>query len=769
MIDIDGIDLNTVTAGAGFRLLKGFKLPDLQPQYQFRERRIGSVLLPDPKLEAGVWEFPVRVYGNSQDEVLELLGSLAEKRSKIEHLAPRGGVEATLQYPDATDASTLEVYAMAIGDFTIDKTHLHRFKTDIKLTLTHSPYILGPEELLASGRKPQGVPSIDVTIEGAKGTVPGPARLVLDNIDAVPHDFVAASLQWRHADASADLILMPSSFDVSTAPLQGALVAGANQVSAVTPSGTITAGTWTWGTGGVSTPAVAHNVSVAAMQDVVDGVFGPGNVVVSGSPLTSGPMNFTLSGAFSGLNLGTSLNVASLVGGSASQSITTSASPQYVQATYRESWTPILRTDDQVDTGSYQIWAELSDEGDDYDNLLIRAGWSVGDSSSVKRNHPVVVGPSDGQAVWVYLGDAHVQPLAAGDHRWNILIEARAANVANQQVRIKRIKKLPVEHGRMRVQVPPPEVEALVYSDDWEQSSGNATGKIPEIGATYTGAGSGTDFTIDTSGDRLQRTATSDAANTGRVLYEPTVRTNCRATLRVYLDSLVVGDKRGVIVRGTALSHYLMAQIEITGTSAFSLKAVYRVASGSPTVAKSFGSFNFDPTGVPVFVDLDIAALDSGLCVFEAIAYDSYGSASFRRDGYIYLSALATGGTLDDGAIGVYDERSAGTAGTRTFGAARGYVLDSPNSAMFAGRELHWLPDGSVIRESSAGSHFSYAPGQNRSGRPLIGPAGSEGLVNRLALITARMNPKQGSLGEPQRHDWSLYHRPAYLLGAHPQ
>jgi len=131
-------------------------------------------------------------------------------------------------------------------------------------------------------------------------------------------------------------------------------------------------------------------------------------------------------------------------------------------------------------------------------------------------------------------------------------------------------------------------------------------------------------------------------------------------------------------------------------------------------------------------------------------------------------SVFATGGTLASGKSGIIDWYFLPNANTRTykdFGAA---VPEPEEAAIFPGRSLVWGYDGSLTREASGGTNYAYAAGQQGVGVPMLGPAGTEGLSNRLTIASDDTSPDLGATGNPcPRLDYVVTHRPAYLLGRH--
>lgn len=80
--------------------------------------------------------------------------------------------------------------------------------------------------------------------------------------------------------------------------------AGTNEQQTLTPSGTISGGTWTLTFKGATTTALAHNANAATIQAALQALstVGSGNATVSGGPISSGVATVTFVGLLGGVD-----------------------------------------------------------------------------------------------------------------------------------------------------------------------------------------------------------------------------------------------------------------------------------------------------------------------------------------------------------------------------------------------------------------------------------------------------------------------------------
>lgn len=529
MITIGGISLNGAEGGTSKFSIdpeSGFDIGAPPPKWQWIDRRIGAIPVPNPSLPPMTIEIPLICVGTSANNILAEIGALRKVCDAVAGTVSQGGTEVSWQMIGATDASALICYAAEVGPVKIDRDDIHTRVGRFTLTLTCDPYILGPWATVKSGRKPAGLSAFEVQVASLNGDVPGPARITLTNQGSTAQQFAMLGLDCVDSStASANkLVLLPSTFDYTTAPLNGTYTAGTNEVQTATKSGTISGGTFTLTYEGQTTSSLAYNASTATVQTALEALstIGTGNITVGGTTLDAGNMTFTFTGTFANCDVSLIVLNSSLTGGgSAPITQTTQGVPGYVANTsLQSSFSDFMRTGDQTDTGSFQLWALVYTDADQ-NNARIRASISIGDTGSAVINRSATIPAKDAQ-VWVNLGPVHAKKrISSGSYRWNATIGAMTVGTAGTDVRVLRLAKLPVDLGVAVVKSPQPTTQTLIASDDFNQSAGGVTGKSADYGGTWSGAGDADDFTVDTATNTIKRTATGDTATSaanGRIL-----------------------------------------------------------------------------------------------------------------------------------------------------------------------------------------------------------------------------------------------------------
>lgn len=770
MIDLDGIDLLGYESGTSNFLIDpsaGFEIGSSPADLQWVPCRYGALPLPDPSYKPLETELPMICLGDGDDQILEAIGELRQKAEKIQAQAGLGGTEITWQMLGTSYESTLTCYAASIGPVKIVADDKWMRVGRFTLTLTCAPFILGPEYTLASGTKAAGLPSADITIADAKGDMPGPMRAVITNRGTVAQQFTLLGSQWRDAVTGNDMLLRASTLDYSTAPLNGSYTAGTNEVQTLTKSGTISGGAIDVSFEG-DTYNLSASTNAATLQAALEAfdAIGAGNVAVTGGPLNTASFTITFQNDLGARNLAAIAVANSTLtgGGSVSVTQTTAGVEGYVSTNVYSDYSAFVRSADQTDTGSYQLWARVQDQGSVANAVKIRASWSVGDTASSRTNNAVTI-PAVAAPIWVYLGDAHITPPESGTHRWNFTIEAKTLGTAGTSLRVIDLQKVPVGMGRARVNSPAPgDSGTLSMVENFGATSGPLTGDTSTSGQTWAsigGSASATDFTESAAPDNaVIRTADNDNSTDLRRGRGVVLGAGAPTDVRVAVDcaTATVVDGQGVIARFTNANNFVFGGLSWVLASPNVRLGYYLVkVVGGAVATVAYTEQTLPDTSGTRRVELSVYA--SGLI-------------SLAVDGVVRVSAhdpvFATGGTLAAGKSGILDWATAGGTGTRTYRDFRVAIPESAPVAIHPSRALHWQQNGDVEREASSGTYFAPAAGANRSGRPMIGPGGTEDLVNRLVIASADQNPQHAATtNQNPRLDWTLYHTPAYMLGNH--
>jgi hypothetical protein len=746
-LSLDGLELNGIDAGTSrIGVASEFEWPTPTAVREWTAKRFGEVQIPNPKIAKFEIEIPLQLRG-TENQILADAGSIAAKLQEAEAEAHIGGIDLTAQTKDATYATTLKVLAGDLTKVQMDFNRLHGVGS-VTLKLFCQPWLLGPWATVATGRKPAGVPAKEVQISGLSGDIPGPARITLTNQGATAQQFAMLGLDGRGYASGNKLVLLPSTFDYTTAPLNGTYTAPINEVQTATKSGTISGGTFTLTWEGATTSALAYNASTATVQAALEGLstIGTGNITVGGSALSSGNMTFTFTGDLAGTDVSLIVLNSSLTGGgSAPITQTTQGVSGYVANTsLQSSWSDFMRTGNQTDTGSFQLWALVYTDANQ-NEARVRASISIGDTGTATINRSASV-PAAGAPVWVNLGPVHAKKrISSGSYRWNATIGAMTVGSVGTDVRVLRLVKLPVSAGVATARSPWATTATLVASDDFNQTAGNATGKTADLGGNWSGAGDANDFTIDATNHRLQRTATADTAGAGRLI---TLTPNAsRAAVSVGMpndkdDALLCG----IAVRSVDIDNFLAA---CRYRSTVDVLRVFKRVGGTDTVLADVFYGSYEEGRV-----LEIALSVTGAAWAASVA------------GVLVTSGVDASltGTLSSGDAGIYDCYTGASAATRHYGGFRAHGIAATDAAVHPSRNLKWQPDGAVEREAATGTYYGYAAGQQRAGIPLLDPSGT----NRLAIASADFNPDMaGSSAQNVPLDYTVEHRPAFAIGRH--
>ncbi len=764
-LSLDSHDLNGYPTTTKTAVATGFEWPTPVPEREWTERKFGQVQTPNPRRNNFELEIPLQIRG-TEDEIEEEFGKIQVKCNKAEAFAHRGGVDLTAQASDATYATTLQVIAGEITQHSLDFNELQGVAV-CTLKLYCLPWLLGPWRDVATGRKPAGAHAWEVQMASLTGHVPGQARITLTNEGSTGQQGVWLGLDSSLDSASNKLVLEPSTFDYSTAPLNGSYTAATSEVQTATKSGTISGGTFTLTWEGVTTSALAYNASTATVQAAVDAAFGSSLWTVSGSALSSGNLVFTATGKLVGSDLSLIVLNSSLTGGgSAPITQTTQGVSGYVSNTsLQSSWSAFMRTGDQTDEGPFDLWALVVTSAD-ANMCRLRATISVGDTASGITNNSTLV-PASAAAIWVNLGPVNARKRqSVGTYRWNATISAKTLGTAGTYCRILKLKKRPSRGGVGLVKTPQSSLQSLVLSDDFNQSSGSYTGKTADVGGTVSGDGDSDDFTIDTSNHRLQRTAVSDSSGAGRSVAPSNTLTDCSASIKLASISTVGSSvglaKCGLLMRlqGSGDCFGVFVQPSYLGAPPYGFLGVLVVAtrsSGSWTVLQTSGNLGSLTGGVTITAEVR----SSG---DWTASVDAPYNATLSGG----LSSLATGGALASGDARAYDEWPSAVAATRGYDNFRVYSLPAKDNAIHPSRKLVWHPDGQIEREASGGTYYALAAGQQRAGVPLLDPATSDSYVNRLLIASTDLNPDYGASGGiPPALTYKVEHRPAFAMRRH--
>lgn len=382
----------------------------------------------------------------------------------------------------------------------------------------------------------------------------------------------------------------------------------------------------------------------------------------------------------------------------------------------------------QSHIGTYRVKARVYPSALD---TYVRLAYSDG-NGQLHRN--TYVAPPVQNWVELDLGLVTINEAQLGSQTWTGQVEAYSTTNGTT-LDVDYVLLIPAGEGYGRARSPdlfetPTNASA---HDEFDQIAGALSGKALPLGGTWSGAGDADDFSVNATTHTLERTAVSDTdLQTGRyALAGSTNYTNIsvqtdltRGTVSGTSSGLVY---QGVFARYTDANNWLMVVMStayIAGPSAYTVRLIKRVSGTTTTIATSTGTLY---TGLRLIVDTNGR-------------YAVWTNPT--QPGSILLlqgsdTALATGGALATGKVGIYDADTTAIALTRSYDNFFAFV-PAGNNALYSGRQMEFRHDG-AIRQDSTGAYYSPAP-TYRGSRFLIPPAGDADRTARVVVKAHRNN-----------------------------
>jgi hypothetical protein len=367
------------------------------------------------------------------------------------------------------------------------------------------------------------------------------------------------------------------------------------------------------------------------------------------------------------------------------------------------NWTPVLSTDidgvgPMTHVGAYRVFARVHTGSTTPPR--IRFVWGVGSLVTPTENPSVELagGADDGWFV-VDLGTIRLDRASTGDHAWRGQWQAAGA-AGGESIEINRVWFQPVDEYAGRLQAPLDVVigvQDFEARDEFNQSAGNLDGKTAAVGGTWDTSGATTDFTV-TSGHVLTRATADDSS------YRLAMLGSGLAAVAVRADILLANPSAtfhaGVAARMSGSD--FAALYYDSGLKKLTYHRVAGAQQAFKSVDPPFVVGRAPAPSVPFTLQMYVTA--DGF-VFGWMA--PQGARSFGPPLLITQDpALATGGVLEDGAVGLID--LADTAGvsilTRTYDAFAAWIPET-DAVIFPGRQLE-LRTEVVERENAGGGTY---------------------------------------------------------------
>jgi hypothetical protein len=426
--------------------------------------------------------------------------------------------------------------------------------------------------------------------------------------------------------------------------------------------------------------------------------------------------------------------------------------------------------------GNFRVFARVQVPTTNTGGVTVALEWSTGDFRRATRNPDVALYPStSAPGVWegtwriVDLGLVNLPKAVTGAQQWEGRILAKST-VIGDDLDIDWLVFAPVDEGFGIAQgVNAGVVGASSFSafDGFDQTAGALTGKTLPTGGTWAGAGDSDDFNVNGTG-QATRTAVSDSAISsmanGRLASaDGTGALTDTEVVTTVTNSVTSNVGRcGVLARYADASNFLAAYLTATGSPGPVGVEVYQRVAGTDTYL-AFGLV--DPmvfwtfsAGVPIKVAL--VALSNGQF---SVSVDTGSGLRATCGGT--SAALATGGALASGRVGIYDHYTSAVANTRTYHTFHAFAAQK-DAAMFASQSIQIRHD-SVVREDSAGGIWTRVS-RYEGDYLFVPPAGRENRTVRTLVKACRADPATGADSAIDDISARLYATPRVLVVPEP-
>ena len=273
------------------------------------------------------------------------------------------------------------------------------------------------------------------------------------------------------------------------------------------------------------------------------------------------------------------------------------------------------------------------------------------------------------------------------------------------------------------------------------------TGQTLPVGGTWSGAGDATDFQINTT----FKTTTRTSGATVRFGLAGTSVLDAAAVQVDVWNNADYANPQGLIARYVDTSNFVTMYVE--EVSSYVGWSIYKSVAATSTLLAS-GTLPLLASSGDTVVSLRLVIDAAG----RFKGYAGVGGAALVElvDGGD--PDLATGGTLDDGKVGLWDE--GGLATVRHYDNFGAWAI-STDAAVFGSQSLEIRHDR-AIREDSTGALWD-TPSRYAGDYLLLPVTGAEGRTARVIVKAARSVPGSGPDSGIDDISARLYVTPRYL------
>lgn len=384
----------------------------------------------------------------------------------------------------------------------------------------------------------------------------------------------------------------------------------------------------------------------------------------------------------------------------------------------------------------------------------VRLAWRIGSEGPLTRNAWVTL-PIAGSWYEPDLGLIDIPDALTGTQSWQGWIE-HYSSVNLDTIDLDYIEIIPAaRYGKARGPLVAEVGGTYSARDEFDQTAGAATGKTLPVGGTWAGAGDADDFSVEATGHTIQRTAVSDSSFiNGRLL---TASSPSLSNVSVQADvkwSVNTGGEIGLLARYVDSSNYLGAWMDTTAGGTTGVVAIYKVIAGVSTTLWQ-GPRTTTWGQVSTYYTMRVTVDSDGNWAVWSV---TTGSPLAAPLGVGFDSALATGGTLASGKVGVYDSNATATASTRNIDNFQAWVPLTNPHAINSLKRLE-ITDKIALREPASGT--TWAPVPTYEGSYLKIPANS---TSRLAIKARAYDIDQVASSAPAKLQADLTITPRVLL-----
>lgn len=372
-------------------------------------------------------------------------------------------------------------------------------------------------------------------------------------------------------------------------------------------------------------------------------------------------------------------------------------------------------------TGRYRVLARCQPKSTNTGDVQVRASWGLGDLALYSQGSA----RSISLGAWT-LADLGVINIPSSASRWEFRLQS-LSSVNGDAVYADCLFLPCADEASGTAQVTTTNVATTqTISDTFTRSSVSldADTPSPQTDGNNWVESTATSFTVN--GTQAQRTGTGDSAgaNNGKFAAVGAATAGQYAQLDLtYSVAPGAAGSNGVLLRYTDTSNWAAAIIYGAATSGFGLPRILKCVAGTVT-------------GIAIPTTGYITLTAGATYTLQAAAYANgrvdlhvYANGALLSSVSVTDTALATGGTLASGKIGIIDHYTSGTACTRTYEYLVGGTSLS-NAACYASQSVEFSSSG-WRREDASGVVWGN-PG-NKEGDPLLVPPGPAEIFIKLS------------------------------------